>query len=377
MNVLKIILAIFFICSCSCSKGVSASNNAEDSLTDSITISKPSYRTISFYYNWYKTVDHDGECSHWGHPIMSSDGGTLGAISGVNGDIAANFYPSLRDYSSHDEEIIGKHMDMHLQACIGILSVTWWGMNDYSANTSVIKILDQAALKDIKVCFHIEPFTGRSAETVKENIRYIIDTYGSHESFYRDDNGKPLFFIYDSYNIAPSEWARVFSENGDLTVRNSEYDGVFIGLPLNMDDLYDIVDSHLDGLYNYFAVDGFTETSTTDNWSKIHAWARSNNKIFIPSVGPGYIDSRIRPWNGVNTRDREDGEYYDRMYQAAIDAQTYYISITSFNEWHEGTQIESSQPFKCANFEYLDFEPLEEDYYLTRTAYWVGQFENR
>lgn len=58
------------------------------------------------------------------------------------------------------------------------------------------------------------------------------------------------------------------------------------------------------------------------------------------SVGPGYNDEKIRPWNRATSRSRENGAYMDRMFQHAIDAQTDFISITSYNEWGEGTQIE-------------------------------------
>jgi hypothetical protein len=34
----------------------------------------------------------------------------------------------------------------------------------------------------------------------------------------------------------------------------------------------------------------------------------------------------------MNTKDREGGEYYNRMFQAAISAKPHIISITSFNE---------------------------------------------
>ena len=104
-------------------------------------------------------------------------------------------------------------------------------------------------------------------------------------------------------------------------------------------------------------------------------WSKEHHKLFIPSVGPGYIDTRIRPWNESTTRDRENGKYYDEMYKAAIESGAPYISITSFNEWHEGTQIEPAIPMKCNVFEYLDYQPLENDYYLLRTAYWVDQFQ--
>lgn len=62
------------------------------------------------------------------HPIALAPGhsGDVGAISGLNDDIACNFYPELGTYSSNDPEIIRKHIRMHIKANVGVLSVTWW-----------------------------------------------------------------------------------------------------------------------------------------------------------------------------------------------------------------------------------------------------------
>jgi hypothetical protein len=52
----------------------------------------------------------------------------------------------------------------------------------------------------------------------------------------------------------------------------------------------------------------------------------------------GYIDTKIRPWNNLNTKERNNGYYYENMFKNAINLKnpSKIISITSFNEWHEG-----------------------------------------
>lgn len=75
--------------------------------------------------------------------------------------------------------------------------------------------------------------------------------------------------------------------------------------------------------------------------------------VFIPSVGPGYDDTRIRPWNGSNKRSREAGAYYRQMWSDAIHIDTDIITITSYNEWGEGTQIEPAVPFTTVSGERL------------------------
>ena len=140
-------------------------------------------------------------------------------------------------------------------------------------------------------------------------------------------------------------------------------------------DLKDDVLRRANGFYTYFAATGFTYGSTPANWKKMQAWAERNGKVFIPCVGPGYIDTRVRPWNGSTTRDRGNGKYYDDMFGAAVASGAPYIGITSFNEWHEGTQIEPAVPFSCDAFTYLDYSPLAPDYYLTRTAYLISNWK--
>jgi glycoprotein endo-alpha-1,2-mannosidase len=104
-------------------------------------------------------------------------------------------------------------------------------------------------------------------------------------------------------------------------------------------------------------------------------FAAGNGLIFIPSVGPGYIDTRIRPWNNGTTRDRGNGRYYEKMFKAAIAVKPPMISITSYNEWHEGTQIEPAGKKRIEGFTYLDYSPLSPTAYLDLTAELVERFE--
>jgi hypothetical protein len=137
------------------------------------------------------------------------------------------------------------------------------------------------------------------------DIKYIIDKYSSHESFYKYNN-KPLFYIYDSYLISENEWKEIFKENGKYSIRNTKYDSFIISLYLKKNQNEFIINSGFNGIYTYFASTGFTEGSTLENWQEIKNWCDKNNLLFIPSVGPGYIDTRIRPWNEINTKDREN-----------------------------------------------------------------------
>ena len=69
---------------------------------------------------------------------------------------------------------------------------------------------------------------------------------------------------------------------------------MFIGLLVDFKHRSDIKKAKFDGFYTYFAANGFTHGSSWKNWRSLQDFATRNSLIFIPSVGPGYIDTRIR-----------------------------------------------------------------------------------
>jgi len=63
--------------------------------------------------------------------------------------------------------------------------------------------------------------------------------------------------------------------------------------------------------------------------------------------------------------------YYDTGWRAAVKAATSIVSVTSFNEWGEGTQVEPAVAYGLTNISYNDYSPLSPDYYLKATSKWV------
>jgi glycoprotein endo-alpha-1,2-mannosidase len=326
----------------------------------------------TFYYGWYANETEDGFTAHWNHDVLGVD-----YEAGYPGgdDIGANYYPALGTYSSNDPAVVETHVRQCADAGIGVIVVSWWGRNTFE-DRAVPLLLDTAARHGVRVAFHLEPFAGRDAATSREAIEYLLDEYGSHPATYRPEEfrGRPMIYVYDSYLTGADEWHRLLHPAGDLTIRNTPYDVVAIGLWVNEDEGDFFLDGSFDGFYTYFGSDGFTYGSAARNWPVLAEWARRNNKLFIPCVGPGYVDTRIRPWNASTTRSREGGAYYDRMFEAAIASRPSVIGVTSFNEWHEGTQIEPAVPKTVGEYVYEDYSPLAPEQYLERTRFWAGEF---
>lgn len=352
--------------------GCNQSQSSDQTIGDSLN-----YNLHIFYYNWYGNPQFDKEYRHWAHDVLKKfpEDTLTGHFPGGE-NIGANFYPYLGTYSCNDSSVIRKHMEMIQRAGVGVVILTWWGENSFE-DKNVKLIMDIANDYKIKVSFHIEPFPERNPVNVKKAITYLINCYDKHPAFYKmkERNNRPLFYVYDSYLIKAEDWATILQDDGSNTIRGTEYDAIMIGLWVNEKEEEFFTTSGFDGFYTYFASTGFTYGSTPENWKKLENWSETNKKLFIPCVGPGYIDTRIRPWNAENTKEREMGKYYDRMFDEAIHSGSSIIGITSFNEWHEGTQIEPSIEMSIKGFIYKDFQPKDPWYYIDRTKYWSEKFK--
>ncbi len=60
------------------------------------------------------------------------------------------------------------------------------------------------------------------------------------------------------------------------------------------------------------------------------------------TIIPGYDDSKLGRPDPRPITDRNDGSTYSTLWQDAIAANPDWILITTWNEWHEGSQIEPS-----------------------------------
>ncbi len=336
------------------------------------------YNVHTFYYSWYGNPEVDGAYNNWNHPIIphwaDSTWNNLGSYPGGD-DIGANYFPQIGCYSSNDPEIIDLHMKQIRQAGIGVVAISWWGKDSFS-DKSILAYLEIAHKHELKLAFHIEPIYKTTRE-FKAHLEYIIDKYSEHPAFYKL-NGKPFYYLYNSYKLNYQKWQSLLNPDSISSIRNTSLDGVFISLwTLRLDGEFALV-SGFDGVYTYYASDGFHYGCTTSNWPSMSEYAEENDLIFVPCVGPGYIDTRIRPWNEKNTRNREEGQYYEKMFVSAIHANPDFIGITSFNEWHEGTQIEPAVPKKISSYTYEDYgENTDPYFYIKKTRALIKEYEER
>ena len=333
----------------------------------------PSPDVHAFYYAWYATPEVDGRWEHWNHEVLLHE--EERPRYAPPDEIGANLYPEAGPYSSRDPATVDRHCQELVRAGCGVLVVSWWGPQD-GGDEALPLLFETATHHGLEIAFHLEPFRGRDARTTREALASLLTRFGNHPALHRRD-GRPVCYVYDSYLSPPAEWARLLTPDGQLTIRGTELDAVMIGLWVKAGDGEPLVAGGFDGYYTYFATDGFTHGSTAANWPALAAFAEEHDLLFVPCVGPGYSDLRIRPWNTANQRAREDGAYYDRQWQAALGVSPPIVGVTSYNEWHEGTQIEPARPFASAEFTYEDYAPRAPTWYLDRTRHWARQLGAR
>ena len=343
----------------------------------------PSACIHTFYYMWYGNPELDHKYYHWNHRYLPHWQPSV-AKRYPQGrhvppdDIGASFYPELGSYSSRDPRVMEAHMYQIRKAGIGVISVSWYpvGKSDdegFPPDPLIPPLLDIAHAYSVKVAFHIEPYQGRTPQSVKGDLKYIVETYSDHPAFYKH-GGRPLVYMYDSYTNSAQEWAEVLKPGRPSSIRGTKFDCIIIGLLVEKHHENQILNGGFDGFYTYFAADGFSYGSTSRNWKSLANFAQRNKLLFIPSFGPGYDDVRVRPWNQGTTRKRRDGAYYRDMSSAAVRTRvgpggqgSGIVSVTSFNEWHEGTQIESAIPKTAGSYVYSDYSPHPPNFYLQLT----------
>jgi glycoprotein endo-alpha-1,2-mannosidase len=330
----------------------------------------------AFFYMWYGTPEVDGRWVHWDHsqlPHWRADVRARFPPESVRwlppDDLHSPFFPQRGPYSSRDAAVLREQFEEMRGAGIDTAIVSWWGRPDGSSagdsqgvvtDAALLAALDAARLAGVSVALHLEPYAGRSVESVRADLAYLAQTYFAHPAIARraskaarrgeaaaarePPGGAPWVFVYDSYHIAASEWARLLGAGGDLSVRGSPLDVHATGLWLTAVDGEALAAGGFDGAYTYFAAEGFSHGATSTNWAEMAGFCRARGMAFAPSVGPGYDDTKIRPWNTEWVRARNHGDYYRGMWERALASGADEVSVVSWNEWGEGTQVEPAAP---------------------------------
>ena len=288
-----------------------------------------------FYYPWYGTPSVNGAWLHWnqnGHspPV----------------DLYSRYYPANGPYSTADPIIVDQQMAEIAAAGIDEVVISWWGRGSQQDN-ELPMLLTAARNHHLQPAIHLEPYPGRSPASVAQDLPYLA-SLGIHD-----------VFVYHPLDFASSDWA---------TLQVPPAMRLFAGTPL----VGFAAAGHFAGIYTYDFID-----YGASKFARLCAEAHAHGLLCGPSLGPGYDGSRAGESSIVVPR--RNGATYDHLWRAALAAHPDMVTITSFNEWGEGTQIEPAAP-RTGYSSYDGAWGLlglpAETAYLTRTAYWAGLFHS-
>lgn len=308
----------------------------------------------AYYYPWY----HD-DGRHWnlGYDGMESGRG-----------------PELGRYSSRSAEVLSQHFAWAERFGIGYFIGSWWGPGSWEDATLLEHYLpawERAAaegkrppslclLYETEGLLGLDPqegivFDEAAATAFADHFRWIAARYFSHPGYLRIE-GRPVVFLYLS---------RVFSGDYRRALARARAVAAAQGFEIHLvgDEVY-WGDPDPDRLQLYDAITAYNphgppEFAGLEDWgpfleaceSLYARWrelAESRGVGFIPAAMPGF-----------STEDAAPGLYYEIPRQVRSGAGAHStlegfvalalrqmdgggsgIAVTSFNEWHEGTQIE-------------------------------------
>ena len=304
---------------------------------------RSSVRVSAFYYPWYGTSAEDGAYQHWSQLDHTPPN-----------DIASSYYPARGLYSSSDRLVVGAQMDEIRAAGIDEVAVSWWGRGS-PEDGRLAEVAAAARADGLSVAAHLEPYAGRTVESTIADVAYLR-SYGID-----------TFYLYRPFDLPVSDWAAAATELHALGATIFGQTGL-VGAAAA---------AGFDGIYTYDIV-----TFGGNTFGRLCAQARAEHLLCAPSVGPGY-DAR-RGSHDPRVKPRRNGRTYDSMWRMAIASGADRVTITSFNEWHEGTQIEPAAPAgRHGAYRYLSYNgawglhgPSAEWSYLTRTRYWSDVFRS-
>ncbi|MEM2186161.1 MAG: endo-1,3-alpha-glucanase family glycosylhydrolase [Thermofilaceae archaeon] len=288
---------------------------------------------LAFYYPWYGNPQ--GASRRWFH---------WERVSYAEIGSATNF-PLLGPYDSWDARLVKSHIEMAKAAGIDGFIVSWWGPGSFE-DEAFSRMLEVAGEAGFNLTIYYESVREMTAEQVARELSYVLSRYSKHPAFLKIE-GRPVVFVYavEAYSRDPEFWRGVLRSAEE----SAGVKAIWIADTFNTAYL-----TVFDGLHTYNPIWVRDHAATYAEQSRLVksfisvGEGAAVRKLWAATVNPGYDDRKIRRPGAYVAR--EEGGYYRRTWEAAIASEPDMILICSWNEWHEGTEIEPSREY---GFQYL------------------------
>jgi len=331
-------------------QGVSGtlSHNASTILT--VTPQPSPYLVSASYYPWYIAGSWDNQT--------------------LRGDLIPSELPALGQYLSQDQDVVTQQIAWSTAAGINVWDLEWILPNDFEDQTIQNTIMTNPHIGDIRFAifydyaqrFNLDfNLTSDQVNTILSDFQYIAAHFFFHPSYLTLGQGRPVVFFYASLQLTPisaiqpmvSSIRQEMSAAGfDVYLIGDEYYAGF--LPPDPTRI-----GNWDGIFGY---DTYTQQGgySDDNgffalhstaYAQYQAVAQELGVDFIPSLTPGYNDRVVRSSANnpalarrTSATAAEGSMFMNFLAGLALpyanNARFKMIHITSFNEWHEDTELE-------------------------------------
>jgi glycoprotein endo-alpha-1,2-mannosidase len=290
-----------------------------------------------FYYPWYGTPAQDGAWQHWSQNRHRPPN-----------DLYSRFYPTRGPYSSDDPAVIDQQMAEIAAAGVDEVISSWWGRGS-AEDTRLPGVIAAARRHHLQVAVHLEPYPGRSPATVLLDVKYIA-TLGVRD-----------IFVYHPRDFTSADWAALRPQ---------------LPASLHLFAGTELVGFAAAGLFDGFYTYDFINYGAA-KFIRLCNQAHAVHLLCAPSVGPGYDGTKAGEAPVLSGR--RNGTTYDNLWTAALASKPDMVTITSYNEWGEGTQIEAASPrrgYRSYDGAWGLLGAAAQNAYLMRTAYWTGRFHS-
>jgi len=278
---------------------------------------------------------------------------------------------ALGEYSSRDDSVIAAHYGWARRYGVDVFICSWWGPLGYDDLTIREHLLPAPARGPTRIALLYESpfrlgltenrivFGAREREILLSDFDYLAETYFRHPAYYRVQ-GRPVVVLYVS-RIFRGEYGEAIR---DLRRHVRERHGLELYLVGDEVD-WDIGPAR-GRIRLYDAITGYTMYSRTQPQSGFLALvekrfrafrriAREERVAFVPGVLPGFNDRGVRPEEEHYVL--SEPRLFERSLALAgryVDPKLGLMTVTSWNEWHEDTQIEPSADRGFGLLEALD-----------------------
>jgi hypothetical protein len=184
-----------------------------------------------------------------------------------------------------------------------------------------------------------------NASEIARQIEYVCDTYGNLSVFLKEDN-RPVIFCYAVGYEGTAVW-----QNATQQLHNAGYYPFLIGdmggLGYPDPKWFNI----FDGIHIYNPAGVLHNGGDyVSGYNQMIFAGQLAGRLTCYTVCPGYDDFAVccvAPGERTSYFEvkRDNGNLYSSMWQNALNSNANWILICTFNEWHEGSEIEPSIQF--------------------------------